>query len=924
VFQRRSIVLSAAAGLLAALFPLSLCAQEKLEDQRKRWKELTARFDSLDGQGRFAERVAAAQDALKFAQNAFGPEQRDTALSHFNLGIACAERGAYEDAMRSYQQALAILEKLRGREHTEVLMVLANIAGLHLAQGRFIEAESIYQRCLRYAEKNWGPQHPVTAALLIEMDPLYELQGRYEEAEAGLRRAVAIIDAWQAPRHVDGGVALITLSRFFLRQGRFEEAEALSRRALNIIRMQAKAAKISNPLVLVVANAVLGVAANARGSYAEAEAQLRPVIAPAEQVFGAESPSLANILLELAAALAGQNKDDEAQALYLRALAIFEKQNGPQHPAVGLVVERLAALAYSRGRLEEADRYFDRRTEDLARQFQYHFTYMSERERLGFLDTMTNSFPLYFSFCYSNRGRDPALIGKMYDVLLWQKGFVANSVAAIRSQIAARGDAEALALLDQLQARQAELARLITAPPRDSQEAQRLIGQLGKEANELERSLARRSTMLAEEKRLQQVSWRDVQKALKPGEAAVEFARFRFHDGKRLADQAHYVALILTPETTASPILVELGDAATLEGPVLDRYRAAVEQRSAAEPAVPPAAEFWQPLAPTLGSKHRIYLSPDGVLNLISLALVPGSDGEPLLQTHDLRVLTSTKDLLRSQASGAADSAVLIGNPRFDLTEDQQRAAVTKLGREQPAPVLVAQAAPSSALRGSREGALNSLPGTAAELASVRQLLEQQHWRVQSYLEDAALEEAVKRVHRPRLLHLATHGFFLSDQMRAPHGPAVEVPIGLENPMLRSGLFFAGAERALEGRATAAGMDDGVLTAYEAAALDLQGTELVALSACKTGLGQVRSGEGVFGLRRAFQIAGARAVLMSLWAVPDRETQELMNVFYEKWLGGAEKHDALRKAQLEMRRRVRERYGADLPYYWGAFILVGQ
>jgi CHAT domain-containing protein len=141
---------------------------------------------------------------------------------------------------------------------------------------------------------------------------------------------------------------------------------------------------------------------------------------------------------------------------------------------------------------------------------------------------------------------------------------------------------------------------------------------------------------------------------------------------------------------------------------------------------------------------------------------------------------------------------------------------------------------------------------------------------------------------------------------------------------LRSGLFFAGANRQLAGHASPGDLDDGILTAYEATQLNLQGTELVVLSACDTGLGEVASGEGVFGLRRALQVAGAESVLMSMWAVPDRETQELMALFYTKWLAGKDKHEALREAQLEMRDRVKARYGKDLPQYWGAFVLVGR
>ena len=143
--------------------------------------------------------------------------------------------------------------------------------------------------------------------------------------------------------------------------------------------------------------------------------------------------------------------------------------------------------------------------------------------------------------------------------------------------------------------------------------------------------------------------------------------------------------------------------------------------------------------------------------------------------------------------------------------------------------------------------------------------------------------------------------------------------------MLRSGLYFAGADRTLAGKPAAVGLDNGVLTAMEAGNLDLRGTELVVLSACNTGQGDVKNGEGVFGLRRALQEAGAQAVLMSLWSVPDKETQELMQRFYSKWLAGMEMHEALKEVQLEMREKVRQEHeGRDLPYYWGAFVLVGR
>jgi len=210
--------------------------------------------------------------------------------------------------------------------------------------------------------------------------------------------------------------------------------------------------------------------------------------------------------------------------------------------------------------------------------------------------------------------------------------------------------------------------------------------------------------------------------------------------------------------------------------------------------------------------------------------------------------------------------------------------------------------------------------------------MQKQGWKTAVYTGDEALKVVVEQTSSPRVVHLATHGFFLPDQEIKTQQPGATgtgqgdtQPSALEDPMLRSGLYFAAADRTLAGKPSPPGLDNGVLTALEAGNLNLTGTQLVVLSACDTGQGDVKNGEGVFGLRRALQEAGAQSVLMSLWSVPDKETLELMQRFYAKWLAGAEAHQALKEAQLEMREQVKgDHDGKDLPYYWGAFVLVGR
>jgi CHAT domain-containing protein len=503
-------------------------------------------------------------------------------------------------------------------------------------------------------------------------------------------------------------------------------------------------------------------------------------------------------------------------------------------------------------------------------------------------------------------------------------------MAALRSQILSSGDRQALALLDQLNAKRTLLANFLNRQPKDPPEWKKTSEQLGREADEIERQLATTTSAWAEQKRLARASWRDVQKALAKDEAAVEVVRFPFTDGKRWTGKTYYAALVITPETTTAPALLALGEAEKLEGEPLEEYRWRVvtrdkpDEKRVGRTGAALYNVFWKPLEAALAGKKRIYLSPDGALNQVSLGVVLAEDGRLLMEDRDLRLVSSTRDILRQKQGPAASSAVLIGNPNFNLSEAQQRTAARALRPAKESEVLLA-----AALGGRRSGeqrgrALEPLPGTKAELQSIQSLLGKNGWRVEVYDGDNALEERVKNVSRPRVLHVATHGFFLRNQEFAPRPLGTDRPSGREDPMLRAGLYFAGANRVLTGGGATADLDDGVLTAFEATALNLHGTELVVLSACGTGLGRAESGEGVFGLRRALEMAGAEAVLMSLWSVPDQETQELMRLFYEKWLAGKEKHAALREAQLEMRQKVKERYGEDLPFYWGAFVLVGK
>jgi CHAT domain-containing protein/Tfp pilus assembly protein PilF len=837
-----------------------------------------------EDQGRETEEEQALRRCLAIREKALGPDHTDVAASLNNLGVFYFDLCRYREAEDAYRRSLAIREKAYGPDHPEVATSLGNLSNVYGRQSKGIESERLRRRALEITEKAFGPNHPEVATPLNNLALAEWALGHPRDSEAHLRRAITIWEAQLGPQHPFTGVGYRNLAKACSRQDKLAEAETFAKLSVETL---AKA-------------------------------------------WGEDHPETLLSRFELASLYQRQRRFDEAEPLLRHCLETCERALPPDHVYASDTLMGLARLLYATGRLAPAAETFDQSLAMLQRQLDYHFGYMSEADRLTFISEIDDFVEVFLSFYLAERERDAAAVEKLYDVTLWRKGFVMGSLVAMRARLTTAADPEAQAMLNDLSAKKTRLANNLMTTPDDAASARQETERLAHAIQDLETALARRSSALPQTGPSVRATWRDVQQALAPDEAAVELVHIRQHDGSEWTGRARYIALILTKQAQR-PILVDLGDAEGVERDALGEQDRLVRQGPSRRLEHPPAADgaletggqsslydrIVRPVLDVTGLAGRVFVSPDGLLNRVAwnMASLPAGGGR-LLDRFDLRVVSSTRDLLAKHAESSARSAVLVGNPDFGL------AAVTQRGTHRRAASVADDSLQqlSSDLRSLPASGVTPLPFTQAELTSIQARLTRQGWKVQVLSGAAAAKEAVMAVKAPRLLHLATHGFFLPDQARAE----TETLEGFvhENPLLRSGLLFSGAARAFSGAGPSDG-DDGILTAYEAASLDLHGTELVTLSACETGLGEMRNGEGVFGLRRSFQVAGAEAVLMSLWAVPDRETKELMTLFYGNWLAGQDKHEALRHAQIALREKVRKRYGSDLPYYWGGFVLVG-
>jgi CHAT domain-containing protein/tetratricopeptide (TPR) repeat protein len=895
----------------------------------------------LDEQGKYPEAGPLWQRALAIHEKVLGQDHPDVAISLNDLGVAYKEQGKYELAEAAYRRALAIRERAFGPNNTSVAISLNNLALLLKEQGEYAEAESLFNRALKIRESAFGPNHPDVADSLNDLAALYQDQGRDDEAEPLYNRALTIRENTPWLDQTEVAISLNNIAYLYASKGRFTEAETLFKRAETIMRSRLGP---DHPQVATCLNN-LAVLYEYQREYDKAEPLLRRALTIRERALGPAHPYVAISLANLAGLYMKQANYAAAEALYLRALSIDEEKLAPDHPDVFRALDNLAFLYWTWGRQQEAEAYFGRGQLVLQKLFQKQFTYMTEKERLRYLATRMNAFPGYFSFCFAYSEQHPELIGNMFDALLWEKGMVATSVRAMRAKIAASGNKQALRLLDEITEKRTQVARIMAQPPPNPEEARKQTEELEKEAEILERELANQSPTSFEQHA--KPSWRSVRDSLKPREAAVEFVRFQLYDGQKWTNKTLYAALVLTPKSKIAPTFVLLGDAATLECGPVNSYRQLLEMPPTCFPCPAPGGQsssaptmpnfydaFWKPLQLPLGKASRIYISTDGILNQVSLAIVPDDRGKLLIDKYDLRIVLSTRELLLQPLHTPEQTAVLIGDPLFTISEADQAAALQTISAQEP------PNGRQSQQKGYRSTELKDLswrqlPGTGVEVQQVGTLLARNRWHVESYTQARALEEVMKRVRGPRILHVATHGFFLSDEdapqscststspSTAPDsfGPSRSLK---QDPMLRSGLVFTGANRLSSGEPIPGGMDDGILTAYEAMDLNLGGTELVVLSACDTGLGETKAEEGVFGLRRALQVAGARSILMAMWQVPDVNTEKLMQAFYTKLLNGEEKHTALREAQIELRNNIKRELGRDYPREWGAFVMVGR
>lgn len=962
-------------------------------NETKAWAALVERSFYLFSASEFAGETQVALSALHYAEVQFGPE--DWRVAAFLAVLAQQyynEQADYPRAEAMMERAIRIQEKSLGTEDGSLSETIFHYGEMLEAQRKYRQAEAAYSKAMRIQERAMNirvAEDPYMSSPRVRLAQIYQREGRFSEAEGLLASAIATQErvggsnpssnyamaelltglafvhesenqfdtaisllqrsltysatawglGWKSYKRLSVGLSLKYLGDAYVKRGRYHDAEEAYGRAL----------KTAGPFQTGPATRVrwgLAYADLMQGKFPAAETLLREAMSRAKK--SGYDWQMEQTLQQLAYLYQVQNRYGDAEPLLEAAQQIELHIREEDDPSLATTSFHLATNEYALHQRGAAAKHFSDSFRILSRQLQNYFSYMSEDERLGVLRETEQRFPMFYSFVERFYQQEPELATELYNLLLWKKGMVVRSMESLRRKVARTNNPETLKLFDELRARRAQISTLLLDRSSRSKDWHGKMHSLKEHADDLERELVLLSHTYADLKeRERPPTWEQIRQSLQKvdADAAIEFVRFPFYTGelkdrnKWAFEGVHYIAMVITPDSTV-PTLIPLGDAAGLENELLTGGSNSISFLHS-EVAGSLYEFFWKRIETVIAqSTHlskrnlpRIYVSTDGILNEIPLNVLPTMDGLFLIDKYDLRVVNSTADLLQDPLP-VANTAVLIGNPNFNISETAHVQAVANWKASRAKSRITDVSPPPSDEAGRsvqaplfRAGATcaepgGDLPGAKDEVKEIVDVLRKHGWDVDPpYIGDEALEEVVKQVRHPRLLHLATHGYFCPD----PQVPAFEDTenVTFLDPMLRSGLLFAGANRVLEGENRARDVEDGVLTAFETSMIDLEGTELVVLSACKTGLGDNQSGEGVFGLRRAIQEAGANAVLITMWRVRDPETKQLMLLFYQYWLSGLDKHAALRRAQLELRDQLRT-VGRDSPFFWGAFVLVGR
>ncbi len=786
-----------------------------------------------------------------------------------DMGMLYNSMGRYDLAVEFTNRGLVSRKELRGKNSVDYAASLNNLAVLNKNIGNFNEAEKGFIETLEINKKTSGSESMPYAITLNNRGVLYQNLGRYKEAEKDIKECLEV-----AAKNLNTKLGKYTrfrtnLGLLYQQQKKYEQAEKIFQSAINAISVNPLKSKKTNPdyahLLEIKASLYLEI-----NKHEKAEALLKEALAVYEKKFGTSFSSYGLTKARLGALYRSQGRLTDAENNLTAAENTLSNAYGENHPHYVEVVTELALLNWQLGNTEKAAQLFQKSIAQSLKFVNEYFAPMSDIEKAAYWKTLRPRFEKYFAFTADVGSQNPHVVESALNYRLATKAMLLSSTTKVKHSILNSGDKQLINTYSSWLDNKRQLALYYTMSKEDLAAQNINTDSIAQTTNLLEKELSQKSGIFNEAYESKIPQLKEIQAKLKGGEAAVEIVQI----GYSLKNTGiQYMALIIKP-TQVEMVVLANGD--QLESRYFKYYKNAIKLKREDSYSY---NQFWEPIAEKLNTISTIYLSADGVYNQISINSLKAANGKYVIDGLAILNVSSLRSLVENkERTSTSKTAVLVGNPTYGSSD------------------------------------IEPLPGTGKEIIAISSLLKARGYKNTMYQSTTATEKNIKGVKSPKLLHIATHGFFVAD-VKVGKNNVFSIPLNNvnENVLLRSGLMLANA-----GKLNKATGNNGILTAYEAMNLDLTNTDLVVLSACETGLGDIMAGEGVYGLQRSFEVAGAKAVIMSLWKVDDAATQLLMTNFYKNWVSTKDKHTSFVEAQKSLKAKYPE------PYYWGAFVMQGK
>ncbi len=821
-----------------------------------------------------------------------------------NLAQVYSHLGNYQKALEIDLQVVELYKEVLGEKHPDYLMILNNLANDYLYLGNYPKALEISLNVIKLRKEVLGEKHTDYFMSLNNLAQVYSYLGDYKKSLITILESVEICKTSLGEKHPDYLTSLKNLALAYSALGDFSTAMEID---LKVVELFKEVLDERHPKYLSSLSCLASDYSDI-GDYPKALEIYLKVEEISKEVLGEKHPDYLECLSNLAYGYSDIGNNNEALEKYKTVAELRKEVLGEKHQDYLTSLNNLALTEFELSLFDSALYHKIYVTREFQTRMIEYFSILTENQREFFLNEYSYLFRFSTLFVEKASLLNPESGCFVYDLSLFSKGLLLNTNIDFEKLIAEKGTSEAKAKFDEMKLRKLEIQRISEKP---ISERFLNLDSLINIVQQKETELIKLSKEYGDYTRNLKITWKDVQENLNDNDVAIEFVEY-----PTLSDTIKYAALVLR-KGWQYPKMISL-----FRKDQIDEYLSQNENEIYSNGFVGKQVKklIWEPLEEVISLGERIYFSPAGIIHQLALENLSVDDSTTLGDQYQMYRLSSTKELVFDNPVSPIRSSVLFGGLEYAMEDADMKKESKKYEFEKNRSYL--------AFRGNnndttKRSGWEYLKGTKPEVEQISQLMREKQYKVKEFTGISGNEESFKSLSgEPHgIIHIATHGFFL------PIEESLENPFIMQragdqqqdkpfiDPMLRSGLIMSGGNRAWLGEKIPENVEDGVLTAKEISHLDLRGTDLVVLSACETGLGEVSS-EGVFGLQRSFKQAGVNTLVMSLWEVNDDATKFMMTEFYSNLAAGDDK----RKAFLEAKQKCREKFKE--PSYWAGFIML--